>query len=367
MWLDSALEKPTESKPDVEGELWMVHSGGFYEVERKKITSKNMPKTLHWFKYEALLTWVSGITLLGIVYYLNAAAYLVDPLVSNLSSTEAVLGSVFALGLSWFLYDGLWETLGKTNPKVATVLSIILAGSFAYGFCHFLSGRAAFIHMGALFGTWMVANVWIRILPAQQKMVDATREGKIPDYTHSGHAKRRSVHNTYMTFPVLFMMLSNHYPNTYSGHWNWVLLFLLIIFGASVRHVMVAKKRNGKWAIVSSALSLLALVTVSSIKTHSSSEFIGEDKSPVSFQNVSAIIQNRCVSCHSSNPEIKTFGPMPGGVSFESPDRIKKLASRIKFRAVTTKTMPIANLTKISDEERSILGRWVDQGARAEE
>jgi len=367
MWLDAALEKPLENKPDVEGELWMVHSGGFYEVERKKITSANMPKTLHWFKYEALFTWISGIALLGVAYYLNASAYLVDPMVAELSPTQAVGGSIAALALSWFIYDGVWQSsIGKKNPGVATAISLILAGGFAYLFCKYLSGRAAFIHMGAMFGTWMVANVWVRILPAQQKMVDATREGRTPDYAHSGHAKRRSVHNTYMTFPVLFMMLSNHYAHTYSGPWNWVMLILLILFGASVRHVMVAKSGKGKWAAVPAAASLLGLVTLSSLGS-------GTGAGPsmggpsVRFAEAHAVIQGRCVSCHAKDPAIKTFGPMPGGVSFETPERIQSLAARIKFRVVDTKTMPLANLTKITEEERGILARWIEQGARIDE
>ncbi len=370
MWLDSALEKPATEKPDVEGELWMVHSGGFYEVERKKINAGNMPKTLHWFKYEALFTWISGACLLGVAYYSNASAYMVDPTVAALTPALAVFGSVATLALSWFLYDGLWQWVGKKQPGIATAISLLLAAGFAYLFCHFLSGRAAFIHMGAMFGTWMVANVWVRILPAQQKMVDATRENRTPDYAHSGHAKRRSVHNTYMTFPVLFMMLSNHYAMTYSGATNWILLILLILFGASVRHVMVAKEGKGRWAIAPAAASLLALVTLSAQFNHP----VGEDSGTpaavgpaVAFHDAHAIIQSRCLSCHSKDPVIKTFGPMPGGVSFETIERIHALASRIKFRAVVTKTMPMANLTKITDEERATLGRWIDQGAKVDE
>ncbi|MBS1963319.1 MAG: urate hydroxylase PuuD [Bdellovibrionales bacterium] len=367
MWLDAALEKPVANKPDVEGELWMVHSGGFYEVERKKITAANMPKTLHWFKYEALFTWTSGICLLGIVYYGNASAYMIDPSVANLTPAQAVGGSLAALAISWFLYDGLWQTVGKSKPGLATGVSLAIAAAFAFLFCHFLSGRAAFIHMGAMFGTWMVANVWVRILPAQQKMIDATREDRPVDYAHSGHAKRRSVHNTYMTFPVLFMMLSNHYAMTYSGQKNYVMLILLILFGASVRHVMVAKEGKGTWAAIPAAISLLALVALSSQFTRPVGDATASVGPPVPFSDVHAIIQSRCVSCHSKDPVIKTFGPMPGGISFETNERIHSLAARIKFRAVITKTMPMANMTKITEEERTTLGRWIDQGAKVDE
>lgn len=368
MWLDAALEKPAVSKPDVEGELWMVHSGGFYEVERKKIAAANMPKTLHWFKYEALFTWISGVCLLGVAYYSNASAYMIDPAISNLSPAAAVSGSALALAVSWFAYDALWQTVGKKRPGLATALSLVLAAAFAFLFCRYLSGRAAFIHMGAMFGTWMVANVWVRILPAQQKMIDATRENRTPDYAHSGHAKRRSVHNTYMTFPVLFMMLSNHYAMVYGGARNWVALILLILFGASVRHVMVAKEGKGKWAIAPAALSLLALIGISAQITRLDPSIAAASAGPVvAFKDVRSIIDSRCVGCHSRQPAIKTFGPMPGGISFETNERLHSLAPRILFRAVQTKTMPQGNLTKITEEERETLGRWIKQGAKVDE
>jgi uncharacterized membrane protein len=370
MWLDSALEKPLADKSDVEGELWMVHSGGFYEVERKKITSANMPKTLHWFKYEALFTWISGASLLAFAYYRNASAYMVDPSVSELSPVVAVTGSISALILSWFIYDGLWQSfIGKKLPVLASALSLLIAGLFAYLFCHYLSGRAAFLHMGAMFGTWMVANVWVRILPAQQKMVDATRENRTPDYTQSGHAKRRSVHNTYMTFPVLFMMLSNHYAMTYSGSENWITLIFLIIFGASVRHTMIVQGRKRPISGFISVVSLSILIGFSAYQTRSKLDNLStrsETSEKVSFSVVHSIIQSRCLSCHSKDPVIKTFGPMPGGVSFETTERIQALAPRIKFRAVVTKTMPLANQTQITEEERQLLGRWIDQGARTD-
>lgn len=371
MWLDASLEQPKTHKPDVEGELWMVHSGGFYEVERKRIGPGTMPQTLHWFKYEALFTWISGVCLLIVAYYMHASAFMVDPAVSDLTPEAAVGVSVFALISSWFLYDGLWQTVGKKQPTVATAISLLLAAAYAYGFCLYLPGRAAFIHMGALFGTWMVANVWVRILPAQQKMIDATKEGKTPDFAHSGHAKRRSVHNTYMTFPVLFMMLSNHYPHTYSGPLNWLMLILLIIFGASVRHVMVTKEGKGKWAIAPAAVTAIALVLIAGNvfkKSASSAEAVAVvNTAPVKFTEVHAVINSRCVSCHASDPAIKTFGAAPGGVQFDTPERIRSLAARIKFRAVQTRTMPVANMTQITDAEREILGRWVDQGAHIEQ
>ena len=370
MWLDAHLEAPAVAKSDVEGELWMVHSGGFYEVERKRIGPGRMPKTLHWFKYEALFTWISGAFLLGLVYYLNAAAYLIDPSTSQLSPGTAVGVGIGAIAASWFIYDGIWQFIGFKNSKLATVLSVLLAGSIAFEFCRLFTGRAAFIHVGAMFGTWMVANVWVRILPAQQKMIDATEQGRTPDYALSGHAKRRSVHNTYMTFPVLFMMLSNHYPMAYANGYNWLILLLLIVLGAGIRHVMVAKNGTGRWAVIPSAAALIGLVAVAggilsgATPTSDGTLVMGAH---VSFKQAQAVINTRCVECHSLHPTITNFGPTPGGIQFDSPERIRSLAERIKVRAVVTKTMPLANMTHISDEERDTLGRWIDQGAHTDD
>jgi uncharacterized membrane protein len=370
MWLDAALEKPDPaSKKDtskVEGELWMCHSGGFYQVEKRLIGPGEMPKTLHWFKWEATFTWMSGIALLAIVYYWGGGLYLIDPSVSSLSVGSAVALSLGTIIVTWLAYDLLWLYLGARIGGAATAVSLVGAAGLAYGLCHAFSGRAAFIHLGAVFGTIMVANVWVRILPAQQKMIDATREGRKPDYKLGQAAKRRSVHNSYMTFPVLFMMLSNHYPALYGHQQNWLILILLVLFGASVRHVMLAKTKTGRWvAVPAAAASLAALVAMTAPPGLLSSpqSFAGDH---VSFQQAKAVIQSRCVVCHAAEPADRTFGPSPGGANFEHDDKIVALAERIRIRAVETKTMPLANKTAITEDERAVLARWISQGARLE-
>ncbi|MEK7354934.1 MAG: urate hydroxylase PuuD, partial [Bdellovibrionota bacterium] len=186
MWLDSSLEAPPPSKKDVEGELWMVHSGGFYLVERKLIEPGSMPKTLHWFKYEALFTLITGFLLLNLVYYFSGGAFLLDPSVSNISHGTGVALGLGVLIVSWIVYDLIWQSkLALEKNAIALTASLALACGAAYVLCHYLSGRAAFIHLGAMFGTIMVVNVWMRILPSQQKMIDATKEGRKPDYTLS--------------------------------------------------------------------------------------------------------------------------------------------------------------------------------------
>jgi uncharacterized membrane protein len=367
MWLDASLEKPEKATPDVEGELWMVHSGGFYQVIRRKIGPGSMPKHLHWFKYEALFTWISGIFLLSLIYHLTGGAYLVDPRVAKLTPGEATGLSLALIVGSWVAYDLLWNSpIGKKLPSVATAICIAGVGALSYGLCKSFSGRGAFIHLGAIFGTIMVANVWIRILPSQQKMIDATKEGRQPDFALSGYAKRRSVHNSYMTFPVLFLMLSNHYAMAFGNALNWVILILLVVLGMSIRHVQIAKEDKGAWAVIPAFGALIALVLMT-VDFHTETLTPGADGPRVSFEQVHSVIQSRCVACHSAHPSDSTFGPMPGGVSFESVERIHALAPRIKERAVVTKTMPMANKTGITEDERLLLGRWVDQGAHVQD
>jgi uncharacterized membrane protein len=366
MWLDSSLTPPEQASENVEGALWMVHSGGFYQVERRKIAPGQMPKVLHWFKWEAAFTWLSGIALLSVVYYLTGGVYLLDPSRSSITPAQASALGIGMLVATWLAYDTLWNSpLGKKAPGVSTAICYAALIGIAYGLCHILSGRGAFIHVGAMFGTIMVLNVWVRILPAQQKMIDATREGRTPDYSLSGLAKRRSVHNSYMTFPVLFMMLSNHYPMTYGTPYNWLTLLGLIVVGAAVRHSMIAKNGAGRWALIPAVGIFAALVVLTApVPPPVTESYAAGPK--VTFAQAQAVISARCIACHSKSPTDDVFKAAPNGIMFDEPARIQALASRIRFRAVETKTMPLINKTGITDEERITLGRWIDQGAKLE-
>ena len=366
IWLDSHLEAPQAGVDDVEGHLWMVHSGGFYQVERKRIGPGRMPSTLHWFKWEAAFTWITGILLLAVVYYLTGGIYLLDSS-SHLTPLTASLVGLGFIALAWLVYDGLWQSpLASGAPGVATAISLALVAGATFGFSRLLSGRAAFIHVGAMLGTIMVANVWMRILPAQQKMIDATSEGRTPDFTLSDRAKRRSVHNSYMTFPVLFIMLSNHFPALYGAPQNALVLVLLMVAGASARHVMIGKGPSRSWAGGAVALGLagafLLARPAAGMKVPAASAAAGPTPS---FAEVQAIVQARCVACHSKTPRDATFGVAPAGVSFDDPAEIRRLAPRIYVRAVVTKTMPLANKTGATEAERATLGRWIEHGAPA--
>lgn len=379
MWLDSHIEAPAKPRPDVEGELWMVHSGGFYQVEKRLIKPGGMPKTLHWFKWEAMLTWISGMFLLGVVYYLSGGVLMLDPNRPEISLGAAVAMSLGTIIVSWLVYDALWtSSWAEQNDKVATGISFALLFGVCYGLCQIYSGRGAFIHVGAVLGTIMVANVWHRILPCQQKMIDATSEGRTPDYELGKKAKRRSVHNSYVTLPVLFIMLSNHFAMTYGHKLNWLALILMILAGAGIRHVMIVRSKGGNglaWlapvtASLAGAIFLggskpapVAPTATAAVTAHYSDLPHGER---VTIAEVQAIFKDRCIQCHSEAPTDPVWKSAPNGVKFDTPQQIKGMIGGLKLRVIETKTMPLANQTNMTDEERARLALWIQQGAPIE-
>jgi len=355
IWLDRALTRPEQPKAGVEGDLWMVHSGGFYQVEKRRPAPGEIPAVLHWFKWEAMLTWLTGIALLILVFYLGTA-YLLDPTISRIGRGAAIAVGIGIVVLGWPIYDGLWRSPLARRAGVAAAISLALLGAVTLLACRLFSGRAAFMHIGALLGTIMVANVWERILPAQQQMLDATRAGRPADFTLGERAKQRSVHNSYMTFPVLFVMLSNHFPATYASPVNWLVLLLLFVAGASMRHVMIGRGPAARWALAPVAAALAAAMFFSTPRGAAA------DSAP-SFAAVRAVIQQRCQPCHSQYQTDRSVGPAPGGVTFDTPESIARLAERIRVRAVETRTMPLANKTGMTEDERALLARWIASGA----
>ncbi len=377
IWLDSHLERLTVGSaesardPDLEGSLWMVHSGGFYRVERRRIGPGRMPATLHWFKWEAAITWMSGALLLGLLYYGTRGLYLVDPAVSGIAPRMAMFLGLSVLFGGWLVYDALWAWAGEKRQGIALALSLVLLGAAIAVLCNQLSGRAAYVHIGALMGSIMVANVWARILPAQSAMIRATLEGRTPDFSNSEKAKLRSVHNSYMTFPVLFTMISSHFPGTYGAPERGIVLALLIAIGMGARHLMIGKGRaRFAWALpMAAALVALVILTaparleaVMDPRLHAA--LAGEGAAP-EYGEVEAIVLSRCVACHSTAPRIAAFGAAPGGVNFEEPGSIPRWSDRIRERVVTTQTMPLGNMTAMSDEERLLIARWIGHGAKA--
>lgn len=362
-WLENSLDRKNP-RAGLAGNLWAIHGGGFYYLEKYKVAPEEIPETLHWFKWEAYLTWISGVCLMAIVYYWNADLYMVDASKWDISGLTAVgVGLGTMLG-SWIVYDLMCKSpLGKHNGLLGLIgFSMVVA--IAYGLCEVFNPRAAYIHVGALLGTCMAANVFFVIIPSQRLMVDAAKEGKAPDGRFGLKALQRSRHNNYMTLPVLFIMISNHFPSTFGNQYNWLVLAGLSLSGAMIRHWFNLKGMGQKntWILPIAALGMLSVFYMTAPPSaHSGQQVSGE---PVDFKRVEKIVQERCLSCHSSNPTDDVFRVAPNGVVFEKPEQIKHWAEQIKARTVSTETMPFANKTKMTKEERRTLGLWINQGAK---
>ncbi len=253
MWLDRTLTPPAPPREGVAGELFLLHGGGYYQVERRLFEPGKMPEVLHWFKWESLSTFATGLALLLAVYYAGGGALLVDPDVARISVPVARAIGLGSLAAAWLVYDGLWSSPAARDARVAGVLSVVLFGAFAWGLTHLLGARAAYMHAGAALGTIMVLNVWVRILPPQRRMLAAVRAGRPADPAPGLGAKKRSTHNTYLTLPVLFVMVSNHFPSTYGSRWSWAVLVLASLAGAGVRHFMLARTLRNAWLLAAAA------------------------------------------------------------------------------------------------------------------
>jgi len=276
-WLDPRIEKNERTKAKgIEGELWMVHSGGFYDVEKTLVAPKVMPKHLHWFKWEAMFTMLSGWLLLDIVFFQGGGVTLVDPNVSSLSPTAATALAIGVLVGSWFVYDLLWRSPLTKSMTVGAVVTYALVISVLFFLSQRVSGRAAFLLTGGMMGTWMATNVWVHIIPAQKGLVKAVTEGKAPDEKLAKHAKTRSRHNNYMTYPVVLIMVSNHFPGVYGHRYNWVVLAVLIVVGASIRHLQNVKKELAP-ALLIGVLLVLLTISHSSLTSAPTSAGAGTD------------------------------------------------------------------------------------------
>ena len=365
MWLDRQLEPTTRvsgAPEQVAGEMWMVHSGGFYEViKRKYLVEGEMPKSLHWFKWESYTTWITGACLLVIVYYFGGGAFLVDPTAAPLATGPTIAIAVAAIVAAWFLYDFVAHMAWAKNLRVFGVVGVAAMVAISYGFSQLMTGRAAYVHTGALIGTIMAANVFFRIIPAQRALLAATHAGGKPDVSLGIRAKLRSTHNHYLTLPLLFMMLSNHFPATYGNSHSWLVLAALIIFGIAMKQLMIEREHPRAWLIGAMVLSLAAVVVVTAPTTDRAELPTGP---PVPFAQVRAIVDARCLGCHSNKPTTGGFVAPPLGIVFEQNAALVAMAPRIQVRVVDTKTMPLGNLTGMTDAERRVVALWLAQGAK---
>ncbi len=363
MFLDKSLEPSTQPRTgNVIGEMWMTHGGGFYElVKRQSLSKEELPAVLHWFKWESYSTWISGFILLIIVYYLGGAVLLIDPAVASLTPLQAAGISIGVLAGGWLVYD-LVSTLLVNHTRVLAVVCFAFVVGVAWGLTHIFSSRAVFLHVGAMMATSMSANVFFRIIPGQKRMMADTLAGREVDTSFGVRAKVRSTHNHYITFPVLLTMLSNHFPLVYGHPQSWLILALLCIFGAGVKHFMNVK------SAIHPAIALPTIGAFIGIMVMTAPEADVVPTAPpqaakVSFDRAWSIVQTRCVTCHAEKTSHPSFPEAPGGIKFDTPENLQRYAGRMYIRAVETRTMPLANLTGMTDEERRDLGLWYAQGA----
>ncbi len=361
VFLENALNRTENVRDELAGNLWAVHGGGFYYLEKYKVAPKTIPKHLHWFKYEAYFTWVSGFSLMFVVYYFNSKAMLIDTNVLNISSAAAIGIGVGSFVVAWYLYDLLCKSPLIKYKTTFALLGFALLTGFAYFYAHVFSARAAYIHFGAMIGTLMVGNVFFVIIPAQKKMVKAAKAGVPPDPTPGKNALARSLHNNYFTLPVLFVMISNHFPSTFGYKYPWLILIIISLGTAGVKHYLNLREKGqlSVWVMPVSVLILLAACFISAPKKP------GECSGDVSINEVYAIVQKRCISCHSSKPTDDVFTAPPNGVMYNTPQDIINLKDKIMQRVVVTKTMPQNNKTGMTEEERDMIRCWIEQGAKA--
>ena len=351
IWLDNHLESSAD--PKVAGELWAVHGGGFYHAEKFKGAPPTMPARLHWFKWEAYWTWITGFFLLALVYYAGAELYLIDASVMPLSKPVAIAIGIGSLIISLVVYEAVCRSpLAKDDAVLGSVMFVLLA-AVAWGLCQVFGGRGAFIHYGAILGTIMVGNVAHVIIPGQRRMVAALAAGRAPDPKDGAAGKQRSVHNTYFTLPVLFTMISAHYAFTFGARWNWLVLVALTLAGGLIRvwFVMRHKGNAPAWPLAAGISVLFILMILLLPKSE-------EKAIPVKFEEIRRIVDARCVGCHTAKPTFQGLNEAPKGILLDTPERIGALAAQIHQQTVLSRAMPPGNLTAMTEEERRLLERW---------
>ena len=363
IFLENSLNRTENLRDELAGNLWAIHGGGFYYVEKYKTAPGVLPKKLHWFKYEAYFTWLSGFVLLNIVYYMNAKSYMIDPSVRNISPSTAIMIGIGSMVSGWLIYDLLCKSPLVHKKKAFAIIGFLIVVCYAFVLSKFLSGRAAFMHVGALLGTIMAGNVFFTIIPSQKELVAAATEGRPLNPELGKMAGLRSLHNNYITFPVIFVMISNHFPATFGNEWNWAILAGLTIASVAVRHYINLHEKGQKavWMIPFATIAIIALIIVTA-----PAKFDSKNNTPVHFTEVKQIMKLRCTQCHSAKPTDDVQLVAPNGVMFDNYDQIYKMTDKIKQRAVDTQSMPQGNKTGMTVEEREVIGRWIAQGSKNE-
>jgi uncharacterized membrane protein len=354
-------EREVDRQEGVAGESWEIHGGGFYRIHKFLVAPPHLPKPLHWYKWEAYWTWLSGFALLCIVYYTDARLRLIDPAVANLEPWQAIVISLALLVVAWVVYDLVCRWFGSRPPLLALViLGLVTAAS--YGVSQLYQSRAAYLQLGAMLGTIMAANVLFVIIPGHWELVRAKKAGRTTDPRPGLLGKQRSVHNNYLTLPVLFTMLAGHWAFVYTHEDAWAVLVALMAVGAAIRHYF-NKRHAGRtlWWIPVGCAAAIAGIAVW-LRPHSATP--SSSGPAVSSARAQQVVRERCAPCHSQHPTQPGFSAPPAGVVLDTPEQIHALAAQIKTVAVDSTFMPLGNATKMTQDERELLGRWIAQGAR---
>lgn len=365
VWLDNHLEKPPQWKTDkgIGGDLWAIHGGGFYEVAKYKHAPEQMPKLLHWFKWEAYSTWLTGFVLLALMFYLGAETYLIDPSVSDISPTLAISIGLASIAGGWLIYDLLCRTKLSDHGVALGIILMILICGLSYALSQTFSARGAFMHVGAVVGTIMAGNVFFTIMPSQRALVSSVEKGEPVDPSWGAKAKLRSTHNTYATLPLIFIMISNHYPMIFNHQYNWAVLMVIFVITAAIRQYFVAKHKGNenKMVLVVAALLTIGLMVVIAPKKLDLTEQV--QLNTIELSKVKSIINERCTACHSKKNSDSIFTVAQGGVILDTLDDMKRWSPRIQARAIDAKDMPFVNKTKMTEEERIYIAQWIAHGA----
>jgi uncharacterized membrane protein len=363
VWLDNSLKNPQDpelKEKGVGGELWAVHGGGFYNPQKYLGAPPTLPDGLHWFYWESYSTWLSGFGLFSVLYLFNPKVFLIDPNVANLTPAVAVILALAFLSVGWLVYDLLCRALQK-NERLLAVLVVLYVAAAAWAACHPFSGRAAFLIIGAMIATIMSANVFFWIIPGQRKIIASMKANQPVDPVHGRRGKQRSVHNTYFTLPVLFAMLSNHYNMTYSHRYNWLVLVLIMAAGVLIRQFFILRHKGVTNFIypgcaVALLAGVIAWIAPAPVKTAATA------KEAVDIRQVQQVMQARCIQCHAAQPTMMPTAAK--GISLEGAENIRSHAQLVYQQAVLQKSMPLGNVTKMTDEERALIARWYEAGAK---
>ncbi|WP_420589420.1 urate hydroxylase PuuD [Bacterioplanoides sp.] len=360
VWLDNSLEEPPQWKKDkgIGGDLWAIHGGGFYEVAKYKLGPEAMPTNLHWFKWEAYTTWLTGMVMLWVVYYVGAESFLIDSSRMELTQGEAIAAGLGFITAGVAIYELMVRSPLRHNGKLFGVILFAILVFASWAANQIFSARGAYIHVGAIIGTIMAGNVFLGIMPAQRALVEAVQRGEAPDPKYGAFAKLRSTHNNYFTLPLIFIMISNHYPMTYSHEYGWLVLAAIGFISAFARHFFNLRHR-GEFKPVILLIAALMLISLATVMAPKKIEAKAGEAILTDAQAM-VIVEQRCSSCHAQQPTNPAFASAPAGIVLETAEQVRAVKDKT-IPALQTGYMPLGNLTQMKEEERQALLLWLSE------